>query len=164
MSILSEIESAFAHRSVPTMAVMPDAPNTTEYVDAMIFAGKKWREVTCQDLDAHSDAIFGFTPEAFCYFLPGIYTTGISQNRRDMLVNTSLIQMLDRSNVRSSWDKFFISRWPLLTRSECEVSQQWVLWLTSEPPPGLFENSLSRAFDTLQLLKQQAAAVPLASR
>ena len=112
----------------------------------------------------HADAVFGFTAEAFCYFFPGIFIAGISESRPDLLINASLIQMLDRSNVRSSWDEFFAARWATLTPPECEAAQQWILWLADALPPGTFEGVLTRALQTLDIIKRQGAAVPFASR
>lgn len=164
MMLIAQIENAFALRKLPKRVVDLAAPDTTEYNDARIFEGRTWRDLTCKDLDAHSDAVFGFTPEAFCYFLPGIFIAGISENRPELLVNASLIQMLDRTNVRSSWDEFFLLRWASLTSIECQAAQQWVLWLVDGPPLGLFEGSLDKALQTLQIIERQDVAVPFASR
>jgi hypothetical protein len=81
-----------------------------------------------------------------------------------MTVNDSLIQMLDRSNMPSSWDDFFLERWPRLDAAECEATQRWILWLVAANPPVIAEHSLSRAFDTINLIANQATAFPMASR
>jgi hypothetical protein len=69
---------------------------------------------------------------------------------------------LDRSNTPSSWDDFFLERWPTLTPEECEATQRWLLWLADFDPPPIADASLSRAFDTVNLLASQKGATPLA--
>jgi len=64
--------------------------------------------------------------------------------------------MLDRSPDPATWDDFFVPRWTQLTPAECEATQAWILWLSSFGESSYFENSLDRAFDTLELLKQRA--------
>ncbi len=164
MEALSSIREAFAHRSLPMLVVRSDAPDTDEYDDARHFQGRTWESLTCAELDAHQDAMFGFSPEAFCYFLPGVLSAGIRENRPDLLVNTSLVMTLDRSNTPTSWDDFFAKRWPSLTAQECLAVQDWLLWLTEAHPHSVPESSLGRAFDTMQLLVDSATATPLAGR
>lgn len=161
---IEEIRDAFSHRERPSVITIPGHSLTTEYEDADAFQGKAWIDVRCSDLDKHMDAVHGFSPQAFCYFLPGIYCAGIGEQRPDLLVNQALIGMLDRGNSPTSWDDFFSSRWPLLSRKECKASQSWVLWLADAAPSCFSDASLSRAFDTLELLSNSASAVPIASR
>lgn len=164
MELLNNIREAFAHRSRPAAVVREDAPDTDEYDDAKHFLGRSWDSLTCSELDAHQDAFAGFTPEAFCYYLPGILTAGIREERPDLLATSSIVMTLDRSNVPSSWDEFFLKRWPLLTANECLAVQQWLLWLADANPSVALEPSLGRAFDTMQLLINSAGATPIAAR
>lgn len=164
VSTLGFIENAFGRRARPARVVSAEHPPTEIYADAEAFAGKDWREITCQILDSHSDAVFGLLPEAFCYFLPGIFSAGIREARPDLLVNQSLIMTLDRGNSPASWDDFFRARWPKLTPAECEATQKWILWLEDFDPPPIEDASLSRAYDTMDLLARQDAAVPLAGK
>lgn len=163
MNVIELIETAFAGRSKPAAVVAPGHPQTDEYQDALAFDGLAWQDLRIALLEEHSDAVFGFSPDAFCYFLPGIFCAGMRESRPDLLVNHSLIMGLDRAGAPSSWDNFFRSRWPQLTPAECHAAQQWVLWLSDSVPPAIAPASLTRAFDTLELLATQGRATPLAS-
>ena len=110
MKILDDIHEAFSHRSLPAQVTPRAAPDTDEYTDAQFFHGRGWETVTCSEWQSHPAAMFGFNPEAFCYFLPSVFTVGIRENQPDLLVNSSLVMTLDRSNTPSSWDNFFAKR------------------------------------------------------
>jgi hypothetical protein len=140
------IEEAFSHRAMPQLAAH-------ERDDVMSFRGKPWASVTGAQLERYFEAIFWLTPEAFCYYLPGIFAAGIRENKPWLIVNHSLINMLDRSPDPDSWDDFFLARWTRLTVRECEAAQSWVLWLSSWESSSYPEIALTRAFDTLELLK-----------
>ena len=158
------IAQAFSKRERPLAVVPINCPPTTEYADAAFFEGKDWKDLVCSDLDKCFEAMSGFSPEAFCYFLPGVFCAGIRENRPNMIVNDGLITGLDRSNMPSSWDTFFAERWPRLTAAECEATQRWIMWLSEFNPPVISDHSLSRAFDTVTLLANLSSAIPLASR
>jgi hypothetical protein len=158
------ISEAFAHRVRPASVVYEGCPPTELYSDAFFFADKTASELTCEDLTTYCDAISGFSAAAFCYFLPGILIATVRENRPDLIIAGSIVQQLNRSNMPSSWDDFFSERWPKLSREECRAVQNWVLWLTECRPPVFEDNSLSRAFDTLELLANCDAVTPLASR
>jgi len=160
VTIENQIGAGFARRVKPALVVAPGAPRTTEYNDAQFFLGKHWQQLNCADLEKYFDALFGFSSEAFCYFLPGIYCAGIRENRPDLMVNGSLITSLDRSNQLSSWDTFFLERWPTLTPAECHATQLWITWLSGFDPPVFSDTSLSRAFDTMTLISNQTSATP----
>lgn len=164
MEILDEISEAFSQRSLPAQVIPSEAADTEEYTDAEFFRGRHWESVTCSEWESHPAAVFGFSPEAFCYFLPSVFVAGIRENRPELLVNSSLVMTLDRSNAPSSWDNFFVKRWPTLSGGECRVVQSWLLWLADVVPPVVEDQSLSRAFDTIELLLNQANAIPIAAR
>jgi hypothetical protein len=86
VSLLTFIEKAFSEREAPQSVVREGHPNTDEYTDALMFQGKIWKDLTCADLDQYYAATSGFSPDAFCYFLPGIYSAGIREDRPDLLV------------------------------------------------------------------------------
>ena len=153
MKTLQLIERAFSHRQKPALFLLPEQLAKHEYADVATFLGIHWSSVTCDQLERHFEAIYWFTPETFCYYLPGIFSAGIKEERPELIVNHSLIGMLDRSPEPDLWDEFFLSRWQLLNMQECEATQEWVLWLASCEGAGYSEHSLSRAFDTLGLLK-----------
>lgn len=159
--LLFFIAEAFRHREMPKSVVKDGYPETDEYEDAQKFLGKKWEDLKCNELEEYCAAMAGFTPEAFCYFLPGIFSSEIRENRPNLLINDTIINTLNRSNTPQSWDNFFAARWPNLNAAECEATQMWLLWLSDY---GDYEDIvLSRAFDTLNLLTNQKTAIPLAS-
>jgi hypothetical protein len=94
------IEEAFNHRRMPLLFLVSEQLAAHEHDDVMSFWGHSWVSVTGLQLDEHFDAIFWFTPEAFCYYLPGIFTAGINENNLWLIVNHSLANMLDRSPTR----------------------------------------------------------------
>lgn len=163
MDDLNFIEQAFVARVRPEQARDIQRSADEIYGDADAFAGMDWRDITCAMLDRHFESVHGFSPEAFCYYLPGIYSAGMRESRPDLLVNRSLIMTLDRGNAPASWDDFFRERWPRLTPQECEATQRWILWLAEFDPPPISDASLSRAYDTMDLLAHQAGATPIAA-
>jgi hypothetical protein len=160
MNDIEFIEKAFAKRERPQAVRDMSRPADEIYSDADAFAGKDWREVTCVLLEKHYNATSGLSPEAFCYYLPGIYVAGMREGRPDLLVNDTLIIGLDRGNAPASWDDFFRERWPRLTPQECEATQRWILWLSEFDPPPIEDASLSRAYDTMDLLAHQTRPPP----
>ncbi|HEV7570811.1 MAG TPA: DUF6714 family protein [Thermoanaerobaculia bacterium] len=158
VNTLQLIEEAFSHRRMPGLFPVSEQMAPHEYDDVISFWGIPWSAVTGSQLQEHFETIFWWTPEAFCYYLPGILSAGIRENKPWLIVNNSLIDMLDRSPDPSSWDDFFIARWAQLTAKECEATQAWLLWVASLDNGSYWEGSLSRAFDTLELLKQRTRA------
>jgi len=159
--LLTIIAEAFEGRVMPESVIEAGSPNTDNYEDAQKFAGKTWQQITCAEIQKYYDAIFGFSPEAFRYFLPGIYSAGIRENMPNLITNSALVGCLDRGNAPNSWDDFFAERWPQLTPKECEATQKWLLWLSDSG--GHEDIALSRAFDTLNILANQKGATPIAS-
>lgn len=143
---------------MPGLFLVSDQLAAHECADVISFWGKPWSSLTGSQLETHFEAIFWLTPEAFCYYLPGIFTAGIRENKPSLIVNHSLVGMLDRSPDPLSWDDFFLARWPQLTAGECEATQAWLLWLSSVGDTSYSESSLSRAFDTLDLLRGRTGA------
>ena len=160
--IVIAIDVAFSHRTTPCEVIKPGAPKTDEYQDASAFLGKNWRTLRCHDFELYPAAVSGFSPEAFCYYLPGILTSSLVEMRPDLDAGSALIYMLDRGNGPVSWDEFFIERWCSLNEEECRAVQQWVLWLAEKDPGGFISTALDRAFDTLEILANRKQATPLA--
>jgi hypothetical protein len=158
VNTLHLIEEAFNHRRMPTLFLLSEQLAAHEREDVLAFWGKPWSCVTGSQLEKHFDAIFLFTPEAFCYYLPGVFSAGIKENKPWLIVNHSVVNMLDRSPDPASWDDFFFARWSKLTARECEATQAWILWLSSCDDSSYSEVALTRAFDTLELLKERKTA------
>ena len=157
MKLLAGIKEAFAHRGRPARVVPKGHADTHEYKDASHFSGRDWESVVTTEWAQYSDAIYAFTPEAFCYFLPSILCAGPKDKHPELLVNDIILGILDRSPTVAYWDQFFIERWPLLTQRECQCAQDWTLWL-SEANVGISDDSLTRAYETLDILSREHGA------
>jgi len=154
MELTAKIEEAFQDRKMPVMFLVPEQLAKHETDDVMVFLGKHWSSLTTDELEKYFEAIYWFTPEAFCYYLPGIYTASIKENEPDLMVNQSIVGMLDRSPDRELWDDFFLTRWPLLNKKELDVTEEWLLWLSSHEGSSTDEVSIIRALDTISLLRE----------
>lgn len=160
---VERIFEAFSARKRPEIiSVCTHGSAPEDYEDALYFDGKLNTEVTASDFESHPDCVFGFSPAAYVYFLPSIFAVTVAQNNPRILVVHSIIAALDRGNAPNTWDGFFADRWPLLTKSECEVTQGWLLWLAEFEHLSFDQISLGRAFDTIQLLADKSAAYPIA--
>lgn len=151
MKLLTQIYDAFSQRLSPTAVVPPNHPTTHEYSEALHFHGRDWRTITCDEWERYSDAIYAFLPSAFCYFLPGMLSAEINENRGGILITSALLNMLDRSPNEDTWDAFFVERWTLLTTLESRAVQQWILWLVDQQA-GFDDDTLMRSYDTLEIL------------
>lgn len=154
MNTIDVIREAFRGRVMPAVMVSSLEVSPEEYREVMILDKRHWSSITCEELDHHHEIVFWLSPMAFCYFLPGIMSAGIKEGRPDLLVNYSIIGMLDRTPEPDYWDSFFVERWPLLSMEECEAVQEWVFWLSSFKDLSFYENSFERALDTLDCLKK----------
>jgi hypothetical protein len=153
---LDKIAEAFAHRAPP--AVLTDSKQLSdfEYDEVMSFNGMRWQDITFSQIEQNPDAVFWFAPEAFCYYLPGILSAGLRENRCDTNAYDSLIGCLDRSPEPDYWDDFFLPRWTLLTVEETAAVAAWARWLEIVQPEAYHANTYDRVQDTLTLLKWTA--------
>ena len=158
MELTRKIELAFVNRVRPLNVVPLKHAQTHEYEEALHFHEKNWQSLSATELNRYSDAIYSFTPLAFCYFLPGFLCAGIRENRTDLLVYSTLISMLDRSPSVPNWDTFFLERWTLLTATECAGLQDWTLWLAEQKDTAFDQDSLTRAYETLDILSKEHQA------
>lgn len=124
-----------------------------EKSEAMSFLGRPSQELTADLLQRNFEFIYWLTPEAFVYYLPGIYRASVLESRPDLIVNSSIVEMLARSPNEDLLDNFFLERWSLLSEEECAASQSWLVWLSGCASKTIDEISLSQAFDMLEWLK-----------
>lgn len=153
MTIIKYIQNAFAERSSYKVISLSEQLSAEEKQEVNFFENQNRYNLTGDILEEHFEAISWFSPEAFCFFLPGILTTGIREHT-DLLMYDSIIFTLDRSPNIDFWDEFFIKRWTLLTNNECDAVQRWLLWLLDNST-AYDAITLDRAFETLELLKSQ---------
>jgi hypothetical protein len=152
---LEAIERAFAHRRPPSIMTDSKQLSDSEYEEVMSFEGLGWQDVSFDLVERCSDAVFWFSPEAFCFYLPGLLAAGLRERRVDANAYDSLIGMLDRSPNPDYWDDFFLPRWTLLTAEEVNVVGAWIQWLQSIEPEAFHPNTYERALETLDLLKDR---------
>jgi hypothetical protein len=152
--LLFEIQAAFKQRKRPSRLIRLGQLSIEEYNDVEQFITKLDASITCDLLERYYDSIYWLSAEAFCFFLPDILIACIRENEPNLLINHSLIGMLDRSPDPSLWDDFFLERWTLLNQKECAVVQEWILWISSFDSPPFEDDTLSRSLDTLELLKK----------
>lgn len=132
MNLEQCIESAFADRKYPqSMIPKTFLKHTDIYTDALYFINRNWRTLTCTELNEHSEAIFGFSPHAYCYYLPGIMLASIRENNYDLLIVDTVLNQVERLvyDYVVEENLFLIKRWILLTYEEYAVVQEWLRWL-----------------------------------
>ena len=150
---LTLIDTAFADRPPPSEMTNSMQLSDIEYEEVMSFEGLRWQDVAFDQVEKNADAVFWFSPEAFCYYLPGLLAAGLKENRWDTNAYDGLISMLDRSPEPDYWDEFFLPRWPLLSVQEIEAVRSWVRWFKNVLPEGFPSNTFERVDDTLTLLQ-----------
>ena len=158
MTMRTQIEAAFAMRRCPAMLVEPRSPVTPEQHDAIWFEGRHWREVAWQDWQSHPDAFYSFVPEAFVFYLPSVLIGAMTAPNCELLAADALIGMLDRSPDPYHWDVFMTARLVGLEPAEYEVLKAWLL-SRSEEVETSDEDSLTRAYETIDLLAQETERV-----
>lgn len=137
---------------MPRQVVLENSPHTSEYLEAMNFHGLSWEVMDSDFLVKNSDALYAFTPEAFCYYLPAFLVHGFEHLQSPPVYVDAILGMLDRSPNPDLWDDSFRRRWTLLQVDECRALERWILAL-SECSEGTFDQStIDRSFDTVQLL------------
>jgi len=156
---LDQIARAFADRTPPTLLTDSKQLSDVEYDEVMSFESMRWQDVTFDQIERNSDAVFWFSPEAFCYFLPGLMLAGLKENRVDANCYDALIGMLDRSAEPDSWDDFFQPRWPLLTVAQVDAVTAWAKWLQSVQPDAFHSNTFERVGNTLALLAERRKGI-----
>jgi hypothetical protein len=153
---LEAIERAFARRRPPSVMTDSKQLSDSEYEEVMSFEGLRWQDVRFDLVERCSNAVFWFSPEAFCFYLPGLLAAGLKERRADANAYDSLIGLLDRSPNPDYWDDFFLPRWTLLTAEEIDAVGDWVRWLQLIEPAAFQPNTYERVQETLALLKDRA--------
>jgi hypothetical protein len=164
MTLLEEIEQAFAKRQLPAEAVDPEVlvHIDSDVEDALWFTGRDWHDVTREDWEQRNSAIYFMSSDAFTYYLPSVLVLSVQHADQWLWPADSIIQCLDRSPSIESWDDFIVKRFLGLRPEEYEVLKKWILQLSEfatyrrygTSGPG---DSYGRAFDTIDLLQKETA-------
>ena len=164
MTLAEKIERVFAHRAMPEAVV--DMTNCfqidSDVEEALWFTGRDWHELTWQDWQEHSCAIFFFDPEAFAYYLPSVLMLSAQNPSDSLMAADSLINELDRTPDPEGWTEDLVSRFFELNEAELDVLKEWLLQVCEYVPykglgiagsgPG---DTFGRAFDTVDLLQRK---------
>ena len=153
---LQLVRGAFAGRAPPNEITDSKQLSDSEYEEVMSFEGLHWQDVSVDLVEQAPDAVFWFSPEAFCYYLPGVLSAGIGAGRSDLLYFDTLIGCLDRSPEPDYWDDFFYPRFTLLSPQEIDAVSAWARWMELVQPEGYHEFTYQRVQGTLELLRQRA--------
>lgn len=158
MNLLTKIHTAFSWRSRPQVLAVSNALSSSELATLDVFSCQSWRDINGDLWEKYFDVMTLLSPEAFCYFLPGILKASVEEEEPNLIVAVSIVEMLDRSPDPAWWDEFFLARWPNLSRSECLVLQEWLYWLAKFKRRSVSDDSLERAVQTVELLKEREDA------
>jgi hypothetical protein len=154
LRLIRQIKHAFAHREKPNVLIKRHDP-VADDEDALWFSGRDWREITPQDWNAHSDAFFRFTPDAFRYYLQSILCIVATNPDENLLAAAELIGCLDRTPKVEWWDQFLLDHLQGLRIEEYDAIGDWIVML-SEKSGGYADDSLTRAYQTIDLLRAEA--------
>lgn len=171
MNLAEKIERAFASRPKPTQVIGDNVLQLDSDVEeALWFSSRDWHELTWQNWQEHSCAIYFFDPGAFAYYLPSVLLLS-AQNPNDSLnAADSLISVLDCSPDPEWWTDGLQRRFLGLNLAELNVLKEWLLQICEYVPykglgfsasgPG---DTFGRAFDTVDLLQKEVERRRLAS-
>jgi hypothetical protein len=164
MDLSEKIDRAFAGRAKPAHVRLGDevVQLDLDLEDALWFSGRDWHELTWQNWQEHSCAIYFFDPEAFAYYLPSLLLLSVENPNESLMAADALLNELDRSPDIEGWTDGFTSRFLGLNPTELNVLKEWLLqvceytsykrWGTAASGPG---DTFGRAYDTVDLLQKE---------
>ena len=164
MNLAEKIEQAFASRPKPAQVRIADGVLQLDFEveEALWFSGRDWRELTRQNWQEHSSAIYFFDPEAFAYYLPSVLLLSAQNPSEWLEAADTLINELDQSPDAKWWTEGLQLRFLGLSPAELDVLKEWLLQVCEYLPyrrggiaasgPG---DTFGRAFDTLDLLQKE---------
>jgi hypothetical protein len=156
MNLKSEIAEAFTHRRAPQELIERRGILTPEQSEALWFQNRDWKDLNWQDWEAHSDAIYTLVPTAFANYLPSILCCSLDVQDHLLLAGRIILGVLDRSPKVEFWDHFMVQRFVGLAAKEYEVLKLWLVRLSGQIP-GIDEDSLTRAYETVEILETETA-------
>ena len=150
--VLDKLNKTLSKKKRPKKIVVSNELTDDEMQEALFFADKSKEELSCRDIEQRYEAVYWFSSEAFCYFLPMMLYVCIKEERVELLLYDVIIDMLDRQSNIEYWDDFFITRWRCFSEEEINSIKMWLLWLRDK---GYFQNdtvTFERSIKTLDLL------------
>ncbi|WP_183442760.1 hypothetical protein [Pseudoduganella violacea] len=149
------IERAFGGWVRPNEMIDVPAPLSGDHEDALSFARRDWRDITREDWEKHSGAITAFSPAAFRYFLGSVMCLSAQRPDQWFWPADTVLGMLDRSPLPEYWSEFFSERFMGFSEAEYEALSEWILLLSNYQSEA-WNDACDRAFDTIQLLKEES--------
>ncbi len=147
------VTAAFADRPPPALLTDSQQLSDFEHDEVMVFDQMRWQDIELAHVEQAADAVFWFSPEAFCYYLPGFLLAGLRENDVGSNAFDSIIGCLDRSPEPDYWDDFFRPRFTRFTVPELDAILAWVCWMEMVQPDAFHDTTYQRVRDTLELLK-----------
>jgi len=164
MNLAEKIEEAFAARPKPAHVRLgvEVLQLDSDAEEALWFSSRDWHELTWQDWQRHSSAIFFFAPEALAYYLPSVLLLSAENQSDSLAAADSIISQLDRTPDAEGWTEGFASQFLGLHPGELDVLKEWLLhvceyvpykrWGIAASGPG---DTFGRAYDTVDLLQRE---------
>jgi hypothetical protein len=164
ITLADKIERAFSSRPKPAQVRLADEVFQFDFEveEALWFSGRDWHEITWQDWQEQSSAIYFFDPEAFAYYLPSVLLLSAQDPNECLQAADSLINQLDQSPDPEGWTQGLVRRFLELNAAELDVLKEWLLqvceyvpyrgWGIAASGPG---DTFGRAFDTVDLLQKE---------
>jgi len=146
------VRTSFSQRVRPVKATNSLELSSDEQENLKEIFQFSWKETSAKDWERLSDVVSWFSPEAFCYYLPGIIVASIEENCPTLTAVCNLLFMLDRTPSLELWDNFFFERWTLLNSQELEAVATWIHWLSGLQGFILDDISLTRVLLNIDLL------------
>jgi hypothetical protein len=125
----SKIATAFVDRKYPDLLTQRSKTSFADEEDVEVFSGRTWQEIDQNDLNHASYALYHFSDDAFCYFLPGILTASLRSDFKESLVYDVLTSCFS-----DSIDGFWSSRRDKLSLGELEAISDWFLAFKNSEP------------------------------
>jgi hypothetical protein len=142
------LDKAFANVPRPGDEPLASSSRPEECEDTEPFRGKIWQELGLNFLERHRNALFWFTPQAFCYYLPAFLNEGLVVPYPDYVV--SILNLLSPTENGQAW-RFREERWRRLTPPQIEHCEEWLTALLVQAKPGgVFEEEVNRALQAVK--------------
>ncbi len=149
----NKIDTAFSTRKLPDILCSRENVDEHDFKDVEEFCSSHWSKLNCNTIEKYFDVLPLLSPDAFLYFLPGVIKAGVEEGCPNLLINQSLVSNLDRSPDPENWDSYFLARWSKLRKDECNVVEEWLLWLGVSDSCLFSECMIDRALETIALIR-----------
>src|SRR5258708_36180345 len=118
-----KIGYVFCSRTKPAQVSLAEAVFQLDFEveEALWFSGRDWHEITWQDWQEHSSAIYFFDPEAFAYYLPSVLLLSAQHSSEALRAAHSVLSVLDCSPEPEGWTEGFASGFLGLNRAKLAV-------------------------------------------